>query len=412
MSETNRWWLEEGGGDAPPAEAIERMRRTVEAATAMLWRADIGRGISPWRAFYVTLAAQLPIRVEYVPPVVWEGPDGRQRREERAAYTDGRSIVFNAAVLGGHSPREILGVLLHELEHVARRHLARRGDRDPFLWNVATDAVINAQLQVEGIPLPEGAIGFPDVSHEDLEEEVYDRLLQRRPPTPGGWMDVVGPAAAEGGDSRELEDALLAAAAAAARLAQQGGRLPGWMEEWIRARRVVRPPWVAQLRAAITSAVRVRRTWSRLNRRSAFLGVATPGRRHLPDMIGVVVDTSGSMGAEALAVALGTIRATASGLGTGVRLWMADAEVYGPIEYPDPAAVPDTLEVKGRGGTLMAPAAAAVARTRQPLVLWLTDGEWVDSPALPPGMQHVCVLIDGRRPPDGVRFDAVVEVRP
>lgn len=408
MATSVKWRIEAGGGGEPPAAAVERMRRTIEAATAMLWRADIGRGISPWRAFYVTLASQLPIRVEHVPAVVWEGPDGREHRQERAAYTDGRSIVFNAAVLSDHSPREILGVLLHELEHVARRHLHRRGDRDPFLWNVATDAVINAQLEAEGIPLPAGAIRFPDVSHEDLEETVYARLLQNRPPAPGGWMDVVGPAAE---DTGELEDAMLAAAAAAARLAQQGGRLPGWMEEWIRARRVVRPPWVARLRTAITTAVRSRRTWSRLNRRSAFLGVVTPGRRHLPDMIGVVVDTSGSMSSDALAVALGTIRATAAGLGTGVRMWMADASVHGPIEYPDPAAIPDTVEVKGRGGTVMGPAAEAVGRTRQPLVLWLTDGEWVDAPALPTGMQHVCVLIDGTQPPEGVRFDAVVEVR-
>ncbi len=61
------------------------------------------------------------------------------------------------------SYQQVIGVLCHEVMHVALHHMARSGNRDHTLHNIATDLVINHQLNLDGIPLPEMGI-VPDKS--------------------------------------------------------------------------------------------------------------------------------------------------------------------------------------------------------------------------------------------------------
>ncbi len=67
-------------------------------------------------------------------------------------------------------------VLAHEMLHAALRHGDRCGARDPYLFNVACDYVINAWLvEMQVGTMPEGLLY--DQELKDLSaEEVYDRL--------------------------------------------------------------------------------------------------------------------------------------------------------------------------------------------------------------------------------------------
>lgn len=49
---------------------------------------------------------------------------------------------------------ELMGVICHECMHNAKNSLYRRGNRDPQLWNIATDLTINWDLIQDEIPLP------------------------------------------------------------------------------------------------------------------------------------------------------------------------------------------------------------------------------------------------------------------
>ncbi|MBM6672196.1 hypothetical protein H6B14_15810, partial [Phocaeicola coprophilus] len=49
------------------------------------------------------------------------------------------------------------GILIHEINHLIRRHFERVGTRNPLLWNVAGDLEINDDLSANGIKLPAGA---------------------------------------------------------------------------------------------------------------------------------------------------------------------------------------------------------------------------------------------------------------
>lgn len=67
-------------------------------------------------------------------------------------------------------------VLAHEMLHAALRHGDRLGGRDPYLFNVAADYVINGWLREMDVGLmPDGLLHDPELAGLSAEE-VYDRI--------------------------------------------------------------------------------------------------------------------------------------------------------------------------------------------------------------------------------------------
>lgn len=105
------------------------------------------------------------------------------------AATDGKDIYLNPNFFVPLSTLQKEGLILHELLHAALLHPLRLGERDPFLWNIAADMVVNLMIVNEkGFELPEGGILPPtnwrkwDLKQEpDWEklsaEEFYELLL-------------------------------------------------------------------------------------------------------------------------------------------------------------------------------------------------------------------------------------------
>lgn len=96
------------------------------------------------------------------------------------AATDGRRIFFNPEFLERLTAAETLFLVAHEVWHVVFEHFLRRGTRNPELWNVAGDYVINYLLQKESIGKRiEGTLY--DEKYADLStENVYDLLQQKK----------------------------------------------------------------------------------------------------------------------------------------------------------------------------------------------------------------------------------------
>lgn len=89
---------------------------------------------------------------------------------------------------------QLLFVVLHEIGHIALKHVARRENRDPVLWNVACDLFVNATLADEfnitpgpdrtingiTISMPLGSLYSKNIStKENYVEEIYENLLQQ-----------------------------------------------------------------------------------------------------------------------------------------------------------------------------------------------------------------------------------------
>lgn len=95
------------------------------------------------------------------------------------AGTDGEKIYYNPEFLAGLSVEEQTFVFAHEVCHIAFNHILRSDGKDQKLWNIATDAVINAFLKRDGLKMVEGGVDIADAINYDAEN-LYERLLQEQ----------------------------------------------------------------------------------------------------------------------------------------------------------------------------------------------------------------------------------------
>jgi predicted metal-dependent peptidase len=99
------------------------------------------------------------------------------------AATDGRNFYYNEKFIGSLSKDEMLFLFGHEVLHNVFEHHYRRGYRNPTLWNVAADFVINLILVESKIGKPpslkKGGVLLDEKYKNLTTEEVYDILLEK-----------------------------------------------------------------------------------------------------------------------------------------------------------------------------------------------------------------------------------------
>lgn len=98
------------------------------------------------------------------------------------AATDGENIYFDPQFMASLAEEQRLFIIAHELMHVKFEHMYRIKDkngemRDLHIWNIATDAIINANLARDGFTIPEGAVNMPEAINYSAEK-MYDKLLK------------------------------------------------------------------------------------------------------------------------------------------------------------------------------------------------------------------------------------------
>ena len=110
------------------------------------------------------------------------------------ACTDGFDIYYSTEFMNSLTVDQQVFVIAHEISHIAFNHINRRVDKDPEIWNIATDAVINAFLMEDRLPIIEGGINMPWASkfnaeelygvlkkNKDLLEKIIDELKKQNP---------------------------------------------------------------------------------------------------------------------------------------------------------------------------------------------------------------------------------------
>jgi len=286
------------------------------------------------------------------------------------ARTDGMTIEVNPDWFGKLQLPERVFVMAHEVMHGIYQHMARgkgyqdRGfgpDMKPWnhtKYNYAADYVINDALGKAKVGrMPEGGLHRPDVTQDDLVDDVYCQIPDP-PENPGGGHggfdehkdpDPNKPGPSEADVKRAITSAKNAAKAM--------GKLPASLERLVGE--IVEPTqnWKDLLRTMITnSAGRDSSTWARPNRRR----LATPPHIYWPGTTGfqtggvaIVVDTSGSVSPEELKAFMGEM----SGILSECKpewckvLW-TDSKVAGVDDVDDMTDL-TSLKAKGGGGTDM-----------------------------------------------------------
>lgn len=100
------------------------------------------------------------------------------------AATDGKNIYVDPNYFASLSENDRLFTIAHEIMHIKFMHMYRLKDksgvkRDPELWNIATDAIINANLERDGFTIKEGYVNMPEAL-DYSSEEFYQKLLQEK----------------------------------------------------------------------------------------------------------------------------------------------------------------------------------------------------------------------------------------
>jgi predicted metal-dependent peptidase len=290
-------------------------------------------------------------------------------------------------------------VVAHELLHAGLRHDTRAAGRDPWLWNVACDFVINGWLVEMGVgETPEGVLHDPALTGMSAEE-VYDRITadwrryRKLATLRGRGLGDVLPGrlpglgdATAGVDLDEFYRRSLLDGVGYHRASR--GLLPAGLVEEIRALGQPPIPWDVQLARWFDdhfAPVERRRSYARASRRqSATPHIPRPGW-HVPydptvsRTFGVVLDTSGSMDQRLLGQALGAIASYSVTRDVpAVRVVFCDAQAY-DNGWMAPADIATRVTIRGRGGTVLQPGIDLLQNASDfpadgPILI-ITDGE-------------------------------------
>jgi predicted metal-dependent peptidase len=309
-------------------------------------------------------------------------------------------------------------VLAHEMLHAALRHGDRCGTRDPYLFNIAADYVINGWLREMQVgTMPEGLLYDPELNGLSAEE-VYDRIagdlrrMRRLSTLRGkGAGDILGGPLGAPRDYVDLDEFYRRGLGRGLDLhqRQERGFLPGGLVEEIRALSHPPLPWDAQLARWFDEFVprpEPLRTYARPSRRqSSTPDIPRAGRYFPPEEIarctfGVVLDTSGSMDRTLLGKALGAIASYAEARDVpAARVVFCDAAPY-DAGYLPVTEIAGRVRVHGRGGTVLQPGIDLLHRADDfppnAPVLVITDG-WCD--VLRVRREHAYLITQGARLP-------------
>ncbi len=96
-----------------------------------------------------------------------------------AIGTNGTGIYYHPDFIEPLNESELTFAFAHEICHVAFDHLTRGQDKNQRLWNIATDAVINAFLKQDDLEQIAGTVDLPWAIKYNAEE-VYDILLKEQ----------------------------------------------------------------------------------------------------------------------------------------------------------------------------------------------------------------------------------------
>lgn len=216
--------------------------------------------------------------------------------------TDGKYVWYDPDFVDGLSLASVMWCLAHETMHNVFAHAFRREGRNPRLWNIAGDYVINQLLEVDMPRMrPDNVLFDKDIYERGnrTTEGIYALLLEDAEKNGGGgpdqWDEVLdhGGTAAEQAEAAAVWKVTIAQAASAAKAR---GKLSADMERLVGA--ILQPAvcWEDQLRQFCMKRIKSSYSYARPARRHLHAGLYMPGKDgNGMGEIMVAIDVSGSV---------------------------------------------------------------------------------------------------------------------
>jgi predicted metal-dependent peptidase len=326
------------------------------------------------------------------------------------AATDGKDIFYDEDFVRSLPTKQQDGLMLHEILHAALLHIPRRGTREPELWNIAADMVINGMIAQEKFcELPTGGLRDPKLENFTVEE-VYELLPKQPRPTlsqpdllPGPPSDVTG----QNNQSNTPGSYQLLSAAEKAALeshwrnalqqakiiaeTSQRGNIPAALFRELTNLTAPQLDWRSHLWRYL---VQTPNDFQDFDRRFIGQGLYLESLNGESIRVAVAVDTSGSIDQTEMRTFLREVRGILDAYPhIKCDLYYADAAAYGPYELDPDSSIPMP---QGGGGTSFVPFFRAIEnQDDQPAIsIYLTDG-YGDFPESSPEMPVLWVVTAG-----------------
>lgn len=299
----------------------------------------------------------------------------------KTAATDGRNFFYNRDFLDKLNKGQLVFLVAHEVLHCVYAHMFRCGGRDPKLFNVAADYVINGEIAEHLVNkkiaemITKSTVGF-DVCYDEkynglCTEEVY-ALLEKNTKVKYQTLDehldgCAGSEDSTGGSScnvpseyryskeqqEAIKDEIKQAVMQAGQAAGSSG-LPGGVARLLATIAVPLMNWRELITADIKSVIKDDYTWTKRSRKCHSSPYYLPSLKN--DMyieLCISIDTSGSMSDAMLRDLLSEVVGITSMFKDYlIKLWCFDTSVHAYAEFtPDNIIDIDDYKMAGGGGT-------------------------------------------------------------
>jgi predicted metal-dependent peptidase len=294
------------------------------------------------------------------------------------AAVDGRKLYFNTQFFNAMDNKEVEFVIAHEILHMVYDHLGRREDRNPKLYNIAADYIVNNLLVDDRIgKKPKVVDCFQDFKYRGWSsEEVYDELFKQAKKNGEEFLkslgemldehlDLEGDGDEDGegnGKGRpkyskaeldqirdEIKEAMIQAASAAG-----AGNVPAGVARLIKEMTESKMNWRELLRQQIQSTIKSDYTFARPSRKGWHTGAILPGM-NFQDTIDITIglDMSGSIGNDQSTDFLSEVKGIMEEFKDyRIKVWCFDTKVYNEQDFSAEGGE-DLMdyEIMGGGGT-------------------------------------------------------------
>ena len=294
------------------------------------------------------------------------------------AAVDGRKLYFNTQFFNAMDNKEVEFVIAHEILHMVYDHLGRRESRDPLLYNIAADYIVNNLLVDDRIgKKPRVVDCYQDFKYRGwTSEAVYDELFKQAKKNGEEAVKALGEMLDEhldlegdgedNGDGEgkgrpkyskaeldqirdEIKEAMIQAASAAG-----AGNVPAGVARLIKEMTESKMNWRELLRQQIQSTIKSDYTWARPSRKGWHSGAILPGM-NFADTIDITIglDMSGSIGNDQATDFLSEIKGIMDEFKDyKIKVWCFDTRVYNEQDFSaDGGESLLDYQIKGGGGT-------------------------------------------------------------
>lgn len=218
--------------------------------------------------------------------------------------TDGKRILINPDFFMKLTKEEQAFLLAHEALHVAYMHPLRRNTRDPIIWNMAGDYVINWDLKQAGFKFIDGGLidaQYANKSTEEIYRELFEEL-QGNPPSniDGLGEDIIyNTNSMSQADLAELEQEVQTIVTQATTHAEMSGNvdsIPSSIRQYLLNKAKPKVNWKVVLRRFMSDLSKEDYSFKRPNRRYIDSNIYLPSLvSEGLSKISFAIDTSGSI---------------------------------------------------------------------------------------------------------------------